>query len=140
MTRKEFLIRVWRKLLIPIVQAITLIFLAYFLYDVINGGSARGLLLVILALCFLFLVFDLIGRLIKYTQKKLHFIIPQPIMIVIERYRGIFDFALTILLGALIYHTWLTDQFFALACFIFILIEKIIDLSKSAKSDESRLS
>lgn len=135
MNRKQFLIHFWYKIFRPIVYTIATILLVYFLYDAIVSGNGVDLLIVILIMALIFTVLNLISVFYMFIRNKLHLHTPQPVRNFIEKYGELLDYVFTIVLGALVYHFWITDNNYALACFFFFLIDKILDILKKRNID-----
>lgn len=131
MDRKEFLITVWKKGVIP-VMLLGLIFLCgKFLFNVFaKNGAERIVMIFVLGLGVIMLTAYLIELVFKSLTRKLHASMPESIKSWISVLQKFSKYISPILLGVIIYHFWLEDWLSATVMLGVVLIQRIVEIIK----------
>lgn len=134
MDRKEFLITVWRKGVIPILLIGIIFFCVKFLYNVFaESGTERFVTILILGFGLLMLTMYLIGLIFKSLMGKLSSILPEPIKLWIRVIGKILNYISPIILGMIVYHFWKEDWIMAAIVLGVLLLQRIVEIIKEEK-------
>jgi hypothetical protein len=134
MSRKEFLVRLWKVFIKPTVLVILLVFMIKFLINIFaSNGPERMTTILVLGFAVLYFILSLIGFGFRTLTDKIYRSLPVHIKFWIRVLQKIIDFAAVAILGALIYKFWNEDWVLAAIISGIILIERISNIIKEEK-------
>jgi len=135
MNRQNFLIRVWRRLLKPIVLLIVGYYCVDFLISVFSeNGSERLFTIAAFSLTILFLLVNLAGMLLSKMVDRIYSRLSEEAQLNLSSFTIIADYLALIGLGIVAYKLWLEDSLIVLAYVSFLIADKLLSIAKKDKS------
>lgn len=134
MDRKEFMITVWKKGIIPVILLGLIFLCGKFLFNAFaESGIERIVMIFVLGLGVLMPTAYLIELVFKSWTSKLYAILPESFKFWVRVFQKIMKYIAPIILGMIIYHFWLEDWLSAAVILGVVLIQIIADIIRQER-------
>ncbi|MFY0603951.1 MAG: hypothetical protein JXQ93_08365 [Flavobacteriaceae bacterium] len=126
MTRKEFLVTIWKKAIRPVILVVSLYYSFLFLQNILaNENNQRFIFFVIIIIISvniaLYLIQFLLAKTVTYFSNNL----PKPAISLLKIIGEIITYLTPVAFAFLIYYAWSKDETLAFIILCFILISEI---------------